>query len=77
MNVSPGIIVKPKSPRRMDCRLLISVVFTEPQVACVGLTEKEATARCQISRGELTRHLPVHYSVIEEIVEGFVEYFLR
>jgi len=38
-------IVKPKSPRRMDYRLLISVVFTEPQVAFVGLTEKEATAR--------------------------------
>ena len=38
-------IVKPKSLRRMDYRLLISVVFTEPQVAFVGLTEKEATAR--------------------------------
>jgi pyruvate/2-oxoglutarate dehydrogenase complex dihydrolipoamide dehydrogenase (E3) component len=32
-------------PRRMDYRLFISVVFTEPQVAFVGLTEKEATAR--------------------------------
>ncbi len=31
--------------RRMDYRLLISVVFTEPQVAFVGLTEKEAKAR--------------------------------
>ena len=38
-------IMKPKSPRRMDHRLLISVVFTEPQVAMVGLTEKEAAAR--------------------------------
>ncbi|HAO79210.1 MAG TPA: pyridine nucleotide-disulfide oxidoreductase [Verrucomicrobia subdivision 3 bacterium] len=38
-------ITKPKSPRRMDYRLLISVVFTEPQVAFVGLTEKEATVR--------------------------------
>ena len=38
-------MVKPKSPRRMDYRLLISVVFTEPQVAFVGLTEKEASAR--------------------------------
>jgi len=38
-------IVKPKSPRRMDYRLLISIVFTEPQVAYVGLTEKVATAR--------------------------------
>ena len=31
--------------RSMDYRLLISVVFTEPQVATVGLTEKEASAR--------------------------------
>ena len=38
-------IVKPKSPRKMDYRLLISVVFTEPQVAFVGLTEKAAAAR--------------------------------
>ena len=38
-------IVKPKSPRKMDYRLLISVVFTEPQVAVVGLTEKAAVAR--------------------------------
>ena len=38
-------IVKLKSPRQMNYRLLISVVFTEPQVACVGLTEKEAAAR--------------------------------
>ncbi len=33
------------SKRRMDGRLLIAVVFTEPQVAFVGLTEKEAKAR--------------------------------
>ena len=38
-------ILKPKLPRTMDYRLLISVVFTDPQVAFVGLTEKEATAR--------------------------------
>jgi pyruvate/2-oxoglutarate dehydrogenase complex dihydrolipoamide dehydrogenase (E3) component len=38
-------LVKPESPRRMDYRLLISVVFTEPQVAFVGLTEKEAMLR--------------------------------
>jgi pyruvate/2-oxoglutarate dehydrogenase complex dihydrolipoamide dehydrogenase (E3) component len=37
-------IAQPKSPRRMDYRLLISIVFTEPQVAFVGLTEKEAAA---------------------------------
>ena len=35
-------ILKPKSLRKMDYRLLISVVFTDPQVATVGLTEKVA-----------------------------------
>ena len=38
-------LLKPPSPRRMDDRLLLSVVFTEPQVACVGLTEKAAATR--------------------------------
>ena len=35
-------MLKPKSPRKMNYRLLLSVVFTEPQVAFVGLTEKAA-----------------------------------
>ncbi len=38
-------ILHPRAPRRMDYRLLISVVFTDPQVAVVGLTEKAAAAR--------------------------------
>ncbi len=38
-------IAQPKLPRKMDHRLLISIVFTEPQVAFVGLTEKEAKSR--------------------------------
>lgn len=38
-------ILNPRRPRRVDDRLLIRVVFTEPQVASVGLTEKEAAAR--------------------------------
>ncbi len=38
-------LAHPSAPRRMDYRLLIAVVFTEPQVAFVGLTEKEAQAR--------------------------------
>jgi pyruvate/2-oxoglutarate dehydrogenase complex dihydrolipoamide dehydrogenase (E3) component len=38
-------IANPRKPRRLDDRLLTSVVFTEPQVAKVGLTEKEALER--------------------------------
>jgi pyruvate/2-oxoglutarate dehydrogenase complex dihydrolipoamide dehydrogenase (E3) component len=32
-------------PRSIDYRLLTSVVFTDPQIGCVGLTEREAKAR--------------------------------
>lgn len=38
-------IVQPDRPREVDYRLLTSVVFSDPQVATVGLTEKEARAR--------------------------------
>ena len=38
-------IAQPDRPRAIDYRLLLSVVFTEPQIAMVGLTEKEANAR--------------------------------
>ena len=38
-------IAHPKTPRRIDHRLLAQVVFTDPQIGIVGLTEKEATAR--------------------------------
>ncbi len=37
-------ILNPANPRTIDDRLLVSVVFTEPQVATVGLTEKAARA---------------------------------
>jgi pyruvate/2-oxoglutarate dehydrogenase complex dihydrolipoamide dehydrogenase (E3) component len=38
-------ILAPEKPRTMDYRLLISIIFTDPQVATVGLTEKEAKAQ--------------------------------
>ena len=38
-------IAHPENPRRLDERLLLAVIFTEPQVAVVGLTEKTATTR--------------------------------
>jgi pyruvate/2-oxoglutarate dehydrogenase complex dihydrolipoamide dehydrogenase (E3) component len=38
-------IAHPRRKRAMDYRLLTSIVFTDPQVAAVGLTEKEARRR--------------------------------
>ena len=38
-------IAQPEHPREMDYRLLTEVVFTDPQIASVGLTEKRAIAR--------------------------------
>jgi pyruvate/2-oxoglutarate dehydrogenase complex dihydrolipoamide dehydrogenase (E3) component len=38
-------IANPERPHTLDYRLLVGVVFTEPQIATVGLTEKEAKAR--------------------------------
>ena len=66
-------IAQPKSPRKMDYRLLISIVFTEPQVAYVGLTEKEANA-CGIKF--LTASYPFNdhgKSLIIEAKDGFVK----
>ena len=66
-------IVSPRSPRRMDYRLLIFVVFTDPQVATVGLTEQDASARG-------IKFLKASYpfndhgkSLIMDVKEGFVK----
>jgi pyruvate/2-oxoglutarate dehydrogenase complex dihydrolipoamide dehydrogenase (E3) component len=66
-------LAHPDSPRRMDYRLLISVVFTEPQVAFVGLTEKEATAQgipYQAASYPFNDH---GKSLIMEAKDGFVK----
>jgi len=66
-------IFRPKSPRHMDYRLLISVVFTEPQVATVGLTEKAAMAQ---GLKYLTASYPFNdhgKSLIMEAKDGFVK----
>ncbi len=60
-------------PRKMDYRLLISVVFTEPHVAFVGLTEKEAKAR-NISYLAASYPFNDHgKSLIMEAKDGFVK----
>ena len=66
-------ILKPKSPRKLDYRLLISVVFTEPQVAAVGLTEKAASAK---KIPYLAANYPFNdhgKSLIMEAKDGFVK----
>ena len=59
--------------RQMDYRLLIEVVFTEPQLAIVGLTEKSAAAR---SIEFLAASYPFNdhgKSLIMEAKDGFVK----
>jgi dihydrolipoamide dehydrogenase len=66
-------ILQPRKPRRMDYRLLTSVVFTDPQVATVGLTEKEAKAR---KIPYLAASYPFNdhgKSLIMETLDGFVK----
>ncbi len=66
-------IANPKVRRQMDYRLIISVVFTDPQVATVGLTEKEAALR---GIPYLTANYPFNdhgKSLIMEVKDGFVK----
>src|SRR5690606_15611844 len=66
-------IIHPDARRTIDYRLLTSVVFTDPQVASVGLTEKEAIAR---SVPYLVASYPFAdhgKSLIMEAKDGFVK----
>lgn len=66
-------IIHPRRPSTTDYRLLTSVVFTDPQVATVGLTEKEATAR-QIPFLAASYPFNDHgKSLIMEALDGFVK----
>ncbi len=63
----------PDAPRQMDYRLLTAVVFTEPQVAVVGLTDKAARAR---GLPFLAASYPFNdhgKSLIMEALDGFVK----
>lgn len=66
-------IAFPRRRREMDDRMLISVVFTEPQVAAVGLTEKAALAggvTCLAARHPFNDH---GKSQILGATDGFVK----
>jgi pyruvate/2-oxoglutarate dehydrogenase complex dihydrolipoamide dehydrogenase (E3) component len=66
-------IANPRRPRTTDYRLLTSVVFTDPQVATVGLTEKEATARKIPFRAASYPFNDHGKSLIMEALDGFVK----
>lgn len=66
-------IAHPRHPRKIDYRLLTQVIFTDPQVASVGLTEKEAQARGVPFR---TASYPFNdhgKSMIMDALDGFVK----
>jgi pyruvate/2-oxoglutarate dehydrogenase complex dihydrolipoamide dehydrogenase (E3) component len=66
-------LTHPRRKRPMDYRLLLSVVFTEPQVAIVGLTEKAARAQ---GITYVTASYPFNdhgKSLIMEAKDGFVK----
>jgi pyruvate/2-oxoglutarate dehydrogenase complex dihydrolipoamide dehydrogenase (E3) component len=66
-------LAHPDTPRRMDYRLLLGVIFAEPQVAFVGLTEKEAKAH---GIPYLVASYPFNdhgKSLIMEACDGFVK----
>jgi pyruvate/2-oxoglutarate dehydrogenase complex dihydrolipoamide dehydrogenase (E3) component len=66
-------IAHPDRPRALDYRLLLTVVFTEPQIATVGLTEKEAGTRgiaCLAASYPFNDH---GKSLIMEARDGFVK----
>jgi pyruvate/2-oxoglutarate dehydrogenase complex dihydrolipoamide dehydrogenase (E3) component len=66
-------IAQPSAKRRMDYRLLANVVFTDPQVATVGLTEKAARERSIPFRAASYPFNDHGKSLIMEAKDGFVK----
>jgi pyruvate/2-oxoglutarate dehydrogenase complex dihydrolipoamide dehydrogenase (E3) component len=66
-------IAHPSRKRSMDYRLLCAVVFTDPQAAIVGLTEKEARARNIPFRAASHPFKDHGKSLIMEAKDGFVK----
>jgi pyruvate/2-oxoglutarate dehydrogenase complex dihydrolipoamide dehydrogenase (E3) component len=66
-------VAHPGQARSMDYRLLTQVVFTNPQIGMVGLTEKEARARqvpCLVASYPFNDH---GKSLIMDATDGFVK----
>ena len=66
-------IAHPDRPRQMDYRLLTEVIFTEPQIAVVGLTEKGAHVQnvpYEVAKYPFADH---GKSLIMEAKDGFVK----
>ncbi|MGH7967785.1 MAG: dihydrolipoyl dehydrogenase family protein, partial [Limisphaerales bacterium] len=66
-------IAQPGNRRRMDYRLLTEVIFTEPQIAVVGLTEQRAHVRnvlYEVAKYPFGDH---GKSLIMEAKDGFVK----
>lgn len=71
--IAAANIIRPEAPRSMDYRLLTSVVFTDPQVAVVGLTEREAQKRGVPVIAASYRFDDHGKSLIMEARDGFVK----
>jgi pyruvate/2-oxoglutarate dehydrogenase complex dihydrolipoamide dehydrogenase (E3) component len=66
-------IAHPAQPKEMDYRLLTEVIFTDPQIATVGLTEKRAHVR-NIAYLAASHPFSDHgKSLIMEAKDGFVK----
>ena len=66
-------IANPAEPRAIDYRLRTEVVFTDPQIATVGLTEKEAKARQVAYRAASYPFNDHGKSLIMNAMDGFVK----
>jgi pyruvate/2-oxoglutarate dehydrogenase complex dihydrolipoamide dehydrogenase (E3) component len=66
-------ITQPNRPRAMDYRLLVTVVFTDPQIGHVGLTQKEANAKGTACLAASHRFDDHGKSLIMEARDGFVK----
>jgi pyruvate/2-oxoglutarate dehydrogenase complex dihydrolipoamide dehydrogenase (E3) component len=66
-------IANPDRPRKMEYRLAMEMVFTEPQIAIVGLTERAALARGIPYRAASYPFADHGKSLIMEAKDGFVK----